>query len=151
MSKLTPPGPAGALRLTVKTKLVVPESPSARVTSLIERLIAGSPPFGVSENSSTARPSSAPLALRSFHRIQKVAPLAIDCPPTLSLMADRFAAALPLSAPATAAVLIGLTKSSALTSVQVPVVKLVALRLNWKPIRSSRAAAVLPMRHCSPV
>ena len=34
--KLTPPACAGELRLTVKTKLVVPASPSACVTSLME-------------------------------------------------------------------------------------------------------------------
>ena len=34
--------------------------------------------FGVREKSSTARPSSAPLASGSVHRIQNVAPLAIE-------------------------------------------------------------------------
>ena len=37
MLKVTPPGPAGALRLTVKVKLVVPALPSLTVTSLIVR------------------------------------------------------------------------------------------------------------------
>ncbi|MCY1380391.1 hypothetical protein D9M69_682080 [compost metagenome] len=35
MSKVTPPGPAGSLRLTVKVKLVVPALPSDEVTSLM--------------------------------------------------------------------------------------------------------------------
>src|SRR5690349_12985168 len=38
MSKVTPPGPAGADRLTVKVKLVVPAFPSFSETSLIVRL-----------------------------------------------------------------------------------------------------------------
>ena len=37
MLKLTPPGPAGVLRLTVKVKLVVPALPSSAATSLIVR------------------------------------------------------------------------------------------------------------------
>ena len=35
MSKVTPPGPAGVLRLTVNVALVVPALPSASVTSLM--------------------------------------------------------------------------------------------------------------------
>src|SRR5690242_14079088 len=42
MSNVTPPGPAGAERLTVKTKLVVPALPSFRETSFTVRL--GRPP-----------------------------------------------------------------------------------------------------------
>src|SRR4051812_38357113 len=38
MSKVTPPAPAGAERLTVKVKLVVPAFPSFKETSLIVRL-----------------------------------------------------------------------------------------------------------------
>src|SRR5215217_2034461 len=38
MSNVTPPAPAGLDRLTVNVNVVVPESPSACVTSLIVRL-----------------------------------------------------------------------------------------------------------------
>ena len=38
MLKVTPPGPAGALRLTVNTALVIPLLPSVTVTSLIVKL-----------------------------------------------------------------------------------------------------------------
>src|SRR5688572_31320143 len=124
MSKVTPPGPAGAVRLTVKVKLVVPALPSPRVTSLIDRPgVTGPPPCGVRAKSSTARPSSAPLAFKSFQRIQKVAPLAIERLAIELLTAVRLAAALPSRAPAVPAVLIGLVKSSALTSVQAPVAR----------------------------
>src|SRR5215218_4206133 len=150
MSKVTPPGPAGAERLTVKVKLVVPAFPSLRETSLIVRLTAGTA-LGVSEKSSTDRPSSAPVASKLFQRIQTVAPLAMPRLLIVLLIAVRLAAALPSRVPATAAVLIGLMKSSGSTSVQVPVVRLVALVLYWKSMRSSRAATVLPMRHCSPL
>ena len=36
MSKVTPPAPAGLLKLTVKANVVVPLLPSFKVTSLIE-------------------------------------------------------------------------------------------------------------------
>ena len=75
MSKVTPPGPAGAERLTVKVKVVVPALPSFSETSLIVRLGSAATALGVSEKSSTARPSSAPVASISFQRIKKVAPL----------------------------------------------------------------------------
>ena len=39
MSNVTPPGPAGALRLTVKLKTVPPALASFRETSLIVRLV----------------------------------------------------------------------------------------------------------------
>ena len=39
MSKVTPPGGAGVDRKTVKVKVVVPESPSFRVTSLIVKSV----------------------------------------------------------------------------------------------------------------
>ena len=38
ISKLTPPGPAGALRLTVNVALLVPALPSLSETSLIVKL-----------------------------------------------------------------------------------------------------------------
>ncbi len=106
------------------------------------------------EKSSTARPSSAPEALKSFQRMQNTPPLAMLRLPMVALTAVRFAAPLPSSAPAAVLVLIGLVKSSVLTSVQVPVavrLGLPGLVLIWKSRRSSRAAAVLAMRHCSPV
>ena len=44
---------------------------------------------------------------------------------------------------------VGAAKSSASTSVHVPVVRLVASRLYWKSMRS--ALFRVPRRHCSPV
>ncbi len=44
MSNVTPPGPAGAERLTVNVKVVVPASPSARETSSMERFGRGGAP-----------------------------------------------------------------------------------------------------------
>src|SRR5690348_16660885 len=54
---------------------------------------------GVSEKSSTARPSSLPEALKSAQRIQNVAPLGIFRPLMVALIAVRLAARLPSSAP----------------------------------------------------
>src|SRR5215211_2149122 len=85
---------------------------------------AGSANVGVSEKSSTARPSSAPDALKSTQRIQKVAPAAIDTPETWPTTDVRFARALPSSAPMVGPV-VGAVKSSASTFVHVPVVRLV--------------------------
>src|ERR1044071_4999516 len=107
MSKVTPPGPAGALRETVKVKEVVPALPSLRETSLMVRLGRTAPACGVREKSSTARPSSAPAASRSVQRIQNVAPFAMVSPVIVLVMAVRLAALLPSRAPAVAAVLIG--------------------------------------------
>ena len=56
MSKVTPPAGAGAKRLTVNEKFVVPVSPSFWETSLSERLMAVPPPCGVTEKSSIERP-----------------------------------------------------------------------------------------------
>ena len=53
---------------------------------------------------STARPSSAPLALKSVQRIQNVAPLASDRPVRLLLSVWKLPAALPSLAPVGAAV-----------------------------------------------
>ena len=99
--------------------------------------------------SSTAKPSSAPDALKSSQRIKNVAPLGILNPVIVALIAVRFAAALPSSAP-TVPVVTGLEKSSASTSVHVPVVRVVALVLYWKSSRSGPRPEV-PKRHCSPV
>src|ERR1044072_3619702 len=131
VSKVTPPGPAGADKLTVKFAAVVPLLPSATVTSLIERLGGPPPPgpFGVMEKSSTERPSSAPEALKSFQRIKNVTPFAMLRFVIVKLIAVRFEVALPSSAP-TAAPVFGVEKSSASTSVHAPVVRLVALVLN---------------------
>src|SRR4051794_24922484 len=125
MSNVTPPGPAGDDRLTVKVKLVVPALPSLSETSLIVRLTGGTA-WGVSEKSSTARPSSAPVASWSFQRIQKVAPLAMLSAETVEESAVRSAAALPFLAPAVT--VSGVTKLRAATFVQVPVTRSVALR-----------------------
>ena len=96
--RVMPPGPAGAERLTVKVKLVVPALPSLSETSLIVRLIGGTA-LGVSEKSSTARPSSAPVASVSVQRIQNVAPLAMLSAGIVEESAVRSAAALPFLAP----------------------------------------------------
>ena len=105
-------------------------------------------PLAVSEKSSTARPSSAPEALKSVQRIQNVAPGAM----LIGMLAVSEAwFVLPSSSP-TVPVVIGLEKSSASTSIQVAPAELspVALTLYWKAIRSGPRLAV-PRRHCSPV
>jgi hypothetical protein len=57
MSNVTPPAPAGESRLTVKVKVVVPDWPSACVTSVIESVgCVEATPCGVTERSSIARP-----------------------------------------------------------------------------------------------
>ena len=56
MSKVTPPGPAGAVRVTAKVKVVVPAVPSARVTSLMLSVGVTAPPCGVTEKSSIESP-----------------------------------------------------------------------------------------------
>src|SRR4051794_26241040 len=147
MSNVTPPGPAGAERLTVKGKLVVPALPSFKETSLIVRLGRTTAPLGVREKSSTARPSSAPVASVSFQRIQNVAPLGMLRDETVEESAVRSAAALPFLAPAVA--VSGVTKFSAATFVQVPVTRSVALVLYSKLTWSVRAA--VPRRHSSPL
>src|SRR5436305_1453048 len=146
MSNVTPPGPAGAERLTVKVKEVVPALPSFRETSLIVRLTGGTA-LGVREKSSTARPSSAPVASVSFQRIQKVAPLGMLKEEIVEESAVRSAAALPFLAPVVA--VSGVTKFKAATPVQVPVTRSVAFVLYSKFIRSVRAA--VPRRHSSPL
>jgi hypothetical protein len=72
---------------------------------------------GVRLKSSMARPSSLPVGLTLTQRSQKVAPCGMLRPWMVEPMAVRLAAALPSSAPAEAAVLTGLTKSSASKSV----------------------------------
>ena len=147
MSNVTPPGPAGAERLTVKVKEVVPAFPSFRETSLTVRLGGTTPPWGVSEKSSTDRPSSAPVASISVQRIQNVAPLAMLKPGIIEESAVRSAAALPFLAPTVT--VSGVTKLSGAWLVQVPVVRSVALVLYSKLIWSVRPA--VPRRHSSPV
>ena len=121
---------------------MVPAFPSANATSLIASAPGlGAADCGVIEKSSIASPSSAPDAFKSLKRIQTVCPAAIERPVIVEEIAVRFAAALPSSAPAAAAAPIGPVKSSALTSVQVPVVRLVASKLIWKSSRSVRVAA----------
>ena len=94
-----------------------------------------------------ARPSSAPEPSASFQRRQKLAPLAMFSPLRVAASAVRLPPALPSLAPVVA--VLGVAKSSALTSVQVPVVSDVASRLYWKSSWSARPA--VPRRHCSPV
>src|SRR4051794_25771929 len=125
MSEVTPPGPAGGEGVTGKVKLVVPALPSFRETSLMLRL-GGTTAWGVMEKSSTAKPSSAPVASVSFQRIQKVAPLAMLSDVIVEESAVRSAAALPFLAPVVT--VSGVTKLRAATFVQVPVTRSVALR-----------------------
>ena len=87
------------------------------------------------------------MTSKSFQRIQKVWPAGIARPAIVLDLAVRLAAELPSTAPTV--VVNGVWKSSASTSVQVPVVRSVALTLYWKSIRSARLAA--PSRHSSPV
>ena len=82
----------------------------------------------INEKSSTARPSSDPDALRSFQRMKKVAPVGMFNPPIAELIAVRFGATFPLSAPVLP-VVTGAVKSSPSTSVHAPSAKPVALRL----------------------
>src|ERR1044071_9474109 len=111
MSKLTPPGPAGDDRLTVKVKAVVPPLPSLALTSLIVRVGGGTTVCGVIEKLSTARPSSAPGAMsKSFQRIQKEAPFGMLRPVMEKLGDAWFPGALPFRAPRVVLIL-GLLKS----------------------------------------
>src|SRR5262249_43713708 len=95
--------------------------------------------------SSTARPSSAPEALKSVQRIQSVAPAGTEIE---EIVAARLAVAGGTTAPTV--VVKGDEKSRASTSVHVPVARLVASRLYWKSSRSAPRPAV-PSRYCSPV
>src|SRR4051794_34436390 len=108
MSKTTPPGPAGALNETVNVNDVVPALPSFKDTSLTVkdgRVVVN----GVSEKSSMARPSSAPVASSSAQRIQNSAPAGIDSDEIVALSTVLSAAALPFFAPAVT--VSGVTKS----------------------------------------
>ena len=89
----------------------------------------GIAPFAVRQKSSMPRPSSAPVGLKSIHRIQKLAPLGMLRPLIVLVMSVRLAAAFPSNAP-TVPVSTGATKFNAVTAVHVPVVKLVASVLN---------------------
>src|SRR6185436_19512719 len=98
----------------------------------------GGTELGVREKSSTARPSSAPVASASFQRIQNVAPLAMLSEEIVEESAVRSAAALPFFAPVVA--VSGVTKLRAATLVQVPVTRSVAFVLYSKFIWSVRPA-----------
>src|SRR6516164_713632 len=77
----------------------VVELPAATGLGLADPVPEGAPvPSGVSEKSSTARPSSAPVASKSVQRIQNVAPSAM-LSVMLELRAVRLPAALPSLAP----------------------------------------------------
>ena len=78
--------------------------------------------------SSTDSPSSDPVPLKSFQRIQNVDPSAIDNPVIVELMAVLLGEELPSYAP-TVPVVTGAVKSKASASFHVPVVRLVALVL----------------------
>src|SRR4051794_3489384 len=117
MPKLTPPGPAGSERLTTKVNTVVPELPSLRDTSLTDKVGRGAPVWGVIEKSSTASPSSAPVASASLQRIQKHVPSGIFKPVIVDASAVRSAAALPFLAPLVT--VSGVTKFNAVTFVHV--------------------------------
>ena len=84
--------------------------------------------IGVMLKSSTANPSSDPVASKLFQRIKNSAPLAMLKLLIVALTAVRLAAALPSNAP-TVPTVKGPLKSSVSTSVHVPMVKLVAFRL----------------------
>src|SRR5215207_4590355 len=140
----------GSSKLIVTFELT--GTPTASSTGTVASTAgAGSALCGVTLRSSTASPSSAPLALKSCQRIHNPLPLGTLRPTIEPKIVARFAAAFPSRAPTMGAVLIGLEKSRESTSTHEPLVRLVASRLYWKSILSSRAAAILPMRHCSPV
>jgi hypothetical protein len=128
MSKVTP-ACVVELSETVKVKAVVPALPSSCETSLMAN--EGSPPppapLAVMEKLSTERPSSAPEASTSVQRMKKDAPLGMLRLVTVVESAVRLAAALPSFAPVVA--VLGVVKSSASTSVYVPVDRSVALVL----------------------
>ena len=113
MLNVTPPC-ALVDTVTVNVAVIVPLWPSVTDTSSIDTVGVTGPPSlsGVSEKSSTARPSSAPVALKSVHRIQKVVPGGMPRPSMTLSSAVRFAAAWPSSAPI-AAVVFGAVKSRA--------------------------------------
>ena len=85
-------------------------------------------PLTLKKKSSTARPSSAPVALKSVHRMKNIAPGGMLSPVMSAERITRFNAALPSSAPTGPAA--GPVKSSRFTSIQVPVSRLVAVVLN---------------------
>ena len=121
--------------------------PAATGLGLADPVPKGAPvSSGVREKSSTARPSSAPLASVSVQRIQMVAPggmLTVMEAPRAVLSA----AALPFLAPTVA--VSGVTKLRAGTPAQVPLTRSVAVVLYSKLSWSVRAA--VPRRHSSPV
>src|SRR4030095_4782298 len=107
---------------------------------------------GVREKSSTARPSAAPGAKsEASHRSQKVPPTGIFRPVIVNVIAVRFGALLPTSAPTVPATT-GDEKSSPSKSVHIPVPRDVASVLSWKSRRSAaRPTVFCPSRHISPV
>src|ERR1044071_645293 len=121
-------GFAPGVTVTVKSDVSVGATELGLAAPTPVGLVGWTTPCGVSEKLSTARPSSAPEASRSVQRIQKVAPLAMLKPVTVELTATRLAAALPSSSPTVPAET-GPVKLSAVTAVQVPVVRLVAFVL----------------------
>jgi hypothetical protein len=80
------------------------------------------------EKSSIAKPSFAPEAEKSVHRMRKIAPFVMLKLEIIAVNEDLLADALPSIAPVAPDV-IGAVKSSELKSVQVPVVREVASKL----------------------
>ena len=114
----------GADRRTIEYASVAPPSvtPVAPPVSTIDTPALEVPEVAILK-SSIANPSSAPVAPKSVQRIQKVVlgdTLKQGC--KMLENATRFTAALPSSKP-NVPVVTGATKSSVLTSVQVPVEK----------------------------
>ena len=140
-------GPLPGVTVTVR-RVVSPGSSAFGLAAPTPEGLVVTSPLAVRAKSSTARPSSAPEALKSVQRIQKVAPGAMF---TGMVAVSNVWFALPSSAPTTP-VVIGLEKSSASTSIQVAPDEPspVALTLYWKSSRSGPRLAV-PRRHCSPL
>ena len=115
--------------------VTTPPLPSVTDASAIDRIGPPPPPCGVTLTSSTASPSSAPVALKSCQRNLIVDPGGTERPVMTAERAARFAVELPSSAPM--ADVTGDSKSSASTFVQVPVSSDVASRLYWKSSRST--------------
>jgi hypothetical protein len=93
-----------AVALTLSLKFMTTFELNGDICSCVHREVlvtvgAASPPLAVREKSSTARPSSAPVASTSVQRIQKLAPLLMLKPVMVELRELRFAPALPSSGP----------------------------------------------------
>ena len=146
------PSVTGSLKLTrIGAASATPVAALAGVVLVtVGGTSTGGAPAGAKVMSSMARPSSAPVALKSVQRTNSESPTPSVRPVIEPLMAVWFGAALPFNAPSVPA-LTGATKSSAVTGVHVAALSAmpVALRLYSATRRSGRLA--VPRRHCSPV